>query len=391
MQSTQLYEVRARRDSAPSLRGARAGFRAVLAATACWTLFTVLDHALGGRWWLWLLPGLLPPLLHLAVPVLLLALALALGPAVVRTRASGAAGTAGRVRRARRQFIPLLALLALLALSGAPRSGLHWGALLPGGGPEPAPADALKVFSWNTQYWDTTDDPAAFYRYLRAEDADVYLLQEHLARKDAAPAPLAGGLARLRAEFPGYHLVARGELVTLSRHPVVARRSVGGPEAAGHGAAATDRWTRLLRTDLNVGGRVISVYNVHISVQVDLERSWLAGDFYRTVRERDAVRRAQLAALERDAAASPHPVLISGDFNTTPAMGDLRGLREAFRDALPASSAVHPVTWNSQGLALWRLDWTFTDDRLRVHRYAFDDPAGLSDHRAQELVVSVRG
>jgi endonuclease/exonuclease/phosphatase family metal-dependent hydrolase len=72
-------------------------------------------------------------------------------------------------------------------------------------------------------------------------------------------------------------------------------------------------------------------------------------------------------------------------------MGDLDGLREGLVDALPASGTILPGTWNSEGLRLWRLDWVFTNDRLRVHRYDFEDPAGMSDHQAQHLVVSLTG
>ncbi|MFF3242721.1 endonuclease/exonuclease/phosphatase family protein [Streptomyces sp. NPDC002870] len=343
--------------------------RVLVTGTALWALFTILNFALSGRWWLWLVPDLAPPLLFLAVPALLLAVA-------------------PTARPVRRWLIPVL---LLLLMSGAPRAGIHWGALLPGGGQGPSPEGALKVFSWNTQYWETSDDSEAFYRYLKAKDADVYLLQEYLAWEHKQPKPI-DELARVRREFPDYHIAIQGELVTLSRYPIVARPAVGRAE----GINTDTPWQqvfergRVLRTDLNVRGSVVSVYNVHIPVQIDIDRNWLSSGFYHTVRERDAERRDHYAALEQDAAANSNPLLISGDFNTTPAMGDLRALRDTFNDALPASTSVHPGTWNSEGLALWRLDWVFTNDRLRVHSYEFEDPAGLSDHRGQDVVVSLK-
>ncbi|PCG86415.1 Tat pathway signal protein [Streptomyces sp. WZ.A104] len=356
----------------PATRGRRRATGLLIGTTAAWALFLGLGQALSGRWWLWLLPDLAPPPAFVAVPALLIVL-------------SGAVAT----RRARRWLLPVL---AVLLAAGVGRAGLHWGALVPGGGPGPAPAGALKVFSWNTLYWDTTDDPAAFHRHLRSKDADVYLLQEHLSREDGRHTEI-DRLDRLRAEFPGYHLVARGELVTLSRYPVVAAPEVGPGRPPGPSSSWRERfeWHKVLRTDVDVAGTVVSFYNVHIPVQLDIERSWLSPGFYRVVRDTDAVRKEHYAALLRDARANPHPLLISGDFNTTPAMGDLDGLRGEFRDALPAGSSFLPGTWGGEGLPLWRLDWTFTDERLRVHRYALVSASGLSDHRGQEMLVSPAG
>ncbi|MFH8723898.1 endonuclease/exonuclease/phosphatase family protein [Streptomyces termitum] len=346
--------------------------RLLAAAAAGWALLVLPGLLLSGAWWPWLLPDLAPPLLFLLVPVVLLALCPAVRDPVRRRWLAGA--------------------LVVLLLAGAGRAGVNWAALRPGGGPEPAPPGAVRVFSWNTLYWDTTDDPEEFHRFLRSKDADVYLLQEYLAWVDSTHTEI-DRLDRLRAAFPGYRVVVRGELVTLSRFPVVATPPVG------RGQAADDRsvpWperfarNKVLRTDVDVRGRVVSFYNVHVPVQLDVERSPLSGDFYRTVRDADAARREHYGALLADARANGNPLLISGDFNTTPAMGDLDGLRDAFADAAAASPSVLPASWDAEGpLALWRLDWTFTGGPLRVHRYALTDPAGLSDHRGQELLVSV--
>ncbi|GGW29393.1 hypothetical protein GCM10010340_03830 [Streptomyces griseoloalbus] len=343
--------------------------RTLVALTALWAGYSLLNFALGGRWWLWLLADLVPPLCFLAVPLVLLALA--------RLPAA---------RPVRRRLVPVL---ALLLITGLTRSGVNWDALRPGEGAGPTPAGAVRVVSWNTEYWDTTDDPDRFYRYLKAKDADVYLLQEYLAWVDERPTPI-DELARIRREFPGYHIAVLGEQVTLSRFPVVARPAVGPARGTGGGSPWREVFERgkVLRTDIDVHGRVISFYNVHIPVQLDILRSPLTGGFYDEVHRRAAARERQYAALLRDVDANPRPVFVAGDFNTTPAMGDLDGLRDTLRDALPASGTLLPGTWNTEGLGLWRLDWAFTDDQLRVHRYDFDDPAGLSDHQAQDLVVS---
>ncbi|MFE7561432.1 endonuclease/exonuclease/phosphatase family protein [Kitasatospora sp. NPDC057500] len=343
--------------------------RLLAAATGLWAVFLLLDLVVSGRWWFWLIPGLAPPLLFLAVPVALLALGWTVpGPPV------------------RRWLVP--AVVALL-VAGLPRTGLNWAALVPVPGPAAA-GPALTVFSWNTEYWDTTDDPDAFYRFLHDRDADVYLLQEYLAWVRETHAEV-DELDRIRREFPDHQVVVAGELVTLSRFPVLATPPVG-PEVAPD-APWAEAFTKrkVLRTDVDVHGRAVSFYNVHIPVQVDTRESVFGGAFYRVVREADAARREQFAALERDAAANPQPLLIAGDFNTSPAMGDLDPLRARLHDARSASGELYPGSWGGVlGTDWWRLDWAFTSRTVSVQRYAFVDDLGMSDHRGQELRIALR-
>ncbi len=176
-----------------------------------WTVFVLLNLVVSGHWSLWLVFSLVPPL---ALPVGALA---ALALAVLVPAAPG--------RTAHRRVAIALAVAALLA--SLPQSGLHPGTLAPwtrDGTPPDGPV--VRVVSWNTEYWDQTDDPAAFFGYLRDQHADVYLLQEYL-HLVAGQVVAIDDLARLRAEFPDYRVVVKGELVTLSRLPVL-----GQPEVA---------------------------------------------------------------------------------------------------------------------------------------------------------------
>ncbi|MCI4066782.1 endonuclease/exonuclease/phosphatase family protein [Micromonospora sp. R77] len=348
--------------------------RLVYAAALGWLLLTAAHRALTGRWWFWLLPDLVPPAAYLLVPV-----ALAAAVAAARTLRRPLPG---------RPAVTVLAAAATALVLGLPDAGLNRYAFASRPAPPPG---ALTVVAWNTGYWDQDDDPEAFLRFLVALRADVYLLQEHLYW-DAA-AGLAGARPvpdpdRLRRAFPGWTVVARGELLTLSRFPVVGQPAIGPDVAAGPDTDFGRVFTtaKVLRTDLRVGARVLSAYNVHLPVQVNLAPA----RFLAFVRERDAARRAQLAGLGADVAANPNPVLVAGDFNTTPAMGDLRGLRDRLRDAADAGSDGYPTSWPAGRLpAAWRLDWTLTSPAVRAHRYALGDPHGLSDHRTQTTLISL--
>lgn len=341
---------------------ARTGGTVTVLAGA-WLAFVVAHRLLSGRWWLWLAPELVPPLAYVVIPLLLLAL--------------------GLFTRGFRARVALLAVAGLLL--GGDLAGLNPAVLRT---PPPAPPDALHLVSWNTTVWNATDDADVFYGSLTARHADVYLLQEY--KPDDDPARRDADLDRLRREFPGYQVVLRGELVTVTRFPVVAVVALPADPPAGS-AWRTDYWeVKSLRTDLRIRGRVVSVYNTHILVPLDLS-SPLRDLFYDRRHEFFQRRETQYRALAADLDRNPNPVLVAGDLNTSPAMGDLRRLTDRLTDAGRASGSAYPTSWTIGGRRWWRLDWTFVSPDWTVHRYRLRDARGMSDHRMQDVQLSLRG
>jgi endonuclease/exonuclease/phosphatase family metal-dependent hydrolase len=324
--------------------------RLPLVAAAGWLGFVAAHALLTGRTWLWLVFAPLPPLAFVAVPALLL---VPFAAPVARRR------------------IGLLAVVAALLL-GLPQAGLNVAALAHHG-PPAVPPGAVRVVAWNTEYWDEGDDPRRFTDYLVGLHADVYLLQEYLSRSRVE----IDDRARLARDFPGYTILVKHELVVLSRLPVVAIPPV--------------EPLSVLRVDVRAGGRVLSLYDVHVPIQADYRRSPLTWSFYRGVRDQDRSRRFLLRALEADVRANPLALLVAGDFNTTPAMGDLRSLAALADDAARASRQLYPRSWHAGPLHLWRLDWALTRNGVRVHSYDLHDPAGMSDHDAQDLTLTPTG
>ncbi|WP_027660384.1 endonuclease/exonuclease/phosphatase family protein [Salinispora fenicalii] len=342
--------------------------RTLLAAATLWLGFTTVHLLLSGRLWWWRLADLLPPIVFLTIPVLLAALA------------SGS-------RRARRP-VALLSLAALLI--GAGLTGLN----LPG--PlrlaQPAPSDALRVVSWNTEYWHSADRATEFYDLLRTQRADVYLLQEYLDEV-GGEVVRADELDQVRQQLPGYHIAVVGELLTLSRYPIVAATPLSATGLPPPPTDFTDFWNhQVLRTDLLIDGRVVSAYNVHLPVPLWAGGpSLFSGAFHEAIRTQHERRVPQFRALAADVADNTNPILVAGDLNTSPAMGDTHRLPPQLRDASYASRSAYPVSWSAGGPSplLWRLDWALVSDDVEVHRYEFRDPAGHSDHRLQFLSISV--
>lgn len=345
---------------------------ALLAAALAWAAFTLAHLALNGRWWAWLAVSLLPPAVLAAVPLALLVLSL--------PGAAGGAGAAGA------RWSAAIAVVCLAAC--APQAGLNpRGALRrlraragsdagAAAGTGHSASDPVRLVSWNTEHWNQGRDAAPFYGLLGGIGADVYLLQEYLHGHGDGEVWDIDDAGRMRREFPGHVLSIGNNVVTLSALPLAAA-----PKPIGR---------RCLRVDVvppGSGGAVLSTYNVHIPVQLRLT-SPFARQFYRVVRSRAADRRHEYDALTADLRANPHPCVIAGDFNTSPAIGELRRIRAVARDESRALGSLYPVSWNARSrLPLWRLDWLLTRGDAVVEGYVLSDPQGLSDHRIQSAVV----
>ncbi|MFD3725768.1 endonuclease/exonuclease/phosphatase family protein [Streptomyces sp. NPDC058671] len=341
----------------------------VLSCALVWAGFLALHLALNGRWWPWLAVSLIPPVTFAAVPLAVLACA----------AATGGRGAA--------------ALAAGCLLAGWSQNGVNTRALLPGAdradlsgrtdhtdlGGRPRRARAgdggPRLVSWNTQHWNQGGDPDRFYAFLRGLTADVYVLQEYLNGFEGGEVWDIDDEERLRASFPGHHLAVGNNSVTLSRFP-----SVGPPTPVGACS---------LRVDLRIGDGILSTYNVHIPVQLTVMNP-LRPAFLRDMRRRAAARDREYAALVADLRGNPHPVVVTGDFNTSAAIGDIRRMPASLRDAIGACRSVLPASWNARArLRLWRIDWAFTGGGARVGSYRFRDAQGLSDHLVQELTLTV--
>jgi endonuclease/exonuclease/phosphatase (EEP) superfamily protein YafD len=322
---------------------------AVFVVALGWLCFVLAHRALSGRWWLWLVFSPLPPAMFVVVP-------LAVGTGLVFDG----------------PFRPTSAAAAFVALVvGADQAGLDLRRRTP------PTTGGLRIVSWNTEHWHSRGRPEAIYAWLRELDADIYLLQEyHHDSGDGGIVPIDKA-AGLRQAFPMHELCIGNHLVTLSRLPVLAVKPV--PDC-GH----------TLRVDVAAENAVLSTYNVHIPVQLRLT-SPLRAEFYREMRRRAARRDREYGGLTADVVVNPNPSVIAGDFNTTPAMGEIRRMRAAATAAPFTSGSRQPASWHARSrLRWWRLDWLFVTTGASVRSYRFLPSDGLSDHCAQEAVITIQ-
>ncbi|MDB4978833.1 MAG: hypothetical protein JWM56_1019 [Candidatus Peribacteria bacterium] len=227
---------------------------------------------------------------------------------------------------------------------------------------------SITVFNLNTEYWETGHEKE-FLEFLKNQQADVYQLQEFWTPDGT---PLTDTYA-IKAVFPGYDVINDGELLTISRFPVL------------HSSLSDTK--KILRTDIDVHGNTVSFYNVHITPPIDTTFS-SAFTFLSMIKEKFTRRLPQFSALQQDATANIHPVYISGDFNTTKSMGDMIPLLRNFEDSSHKSSSIIPHTWGFTKQKILRIDYNLVKG-MKVLRHQSINASNFSDHNGQRVTVSL--
>ncbi|MFC6287531.1 endonuclease/exonuclease/phosphatase family protein [Nocardioides sp. GCM10027113] len=214
-------------------------------------------------------------------------------------------------------------------------------------------------------------DIATLGRYLAAADVDVALLQEvdqarPRSRYSDMPAALAAATGMEVAYGVNVRLGPRrgvSGVATLSRHPILAQqltRLPSGPGLKGRG---------VLRTDLDVDGTTVSVFNTHLEHQVE------------------SVRLRQVSAIGPVLAATAHPVILGGDLNAVPASPTWRVARSWLRDAWSDAGAGPPAT-SPAASPRRRIDYLMYAGAVRAEA-AEVMPGVVSDHRAVRAAFTV--
>jgi endonuclease/exonuclease/phosphatase family metal-dependent hydrolase len=209
---------------------------------------------------------------------------------------------------------------------------------------------------------------------LRTADVDVALLQEvdrfrGRSHHSDMPRVLSARTGMELAYGLNVHLPGRAVsgTATLSRYPILSQKNTRLPAAPGRKPRG------VLRTDLDVDGVRVSVFNTH------LEHQW------------GGLRLRQAAALRGPVAATRHPVVLGGDLNATPASPTIAPAREVLFDA-----------WRSAGFGpgptapAWdprrRIDHLYHSRPVRVGSIDVMAPR-VSDHLAvrARFVLTVAG
>jgi vancomycin resistance protein VanJ len=195
---------------------------------------------------------------------------------------------------------------------------------------------------------------------LKRLNPDIAVLQES---RD-----VNGLLNKLRTAFPNFSIQHEYELTTISRFPIRDTRIYRLPKNR----------RPLLEITLDINGRVIRVVNTHYPT---LDFQGLASRNTNTSDRinKNALVRLGMTKILLELEDSKTPLLIGGDFNTTPRGAMYSSLRDKYKNAFEQAGWGFGFTYNSR-LPVIRIDHVWTNSKVRATRaFAVDDHA--SDHR----------
>lgn len=232
----------------------------------------------------------------------------------------------------------------------------------------------LSVMSFNIHAGTGGED--AIGSFLASSGCDIIGLQE--ARKPLV-VNLPDPVPKIRTMLPGYSLArggSRGELVTLSRYPIVSN--------AEHPLDDLSACTEVVA---DVRGRKLRFLNVHV-ITGD-PKGLLKGkgaDFRQRLILTARTRCIQARALHDLISRSNLPIVLAGDFNSPPDSELYRILKRDLKDSFSEAGSGFGFTYKAN-LPLWRIDYIWAGD-LKISRCQTLNP-GLSDHRAVEAFLEL--
>ncbi len=319
--------------------------------------FTLLNHILSGRLWLWNFFSIIPSFLFLVVPFILTIIY-----------------TVVLIKHKKKSLVLSFLMIIFTLFSGIQTSGVNIN-FVTDFPTDKESQEVLTIFNFNTEYWEF-ENQQSFYNLLKDQNAHVYHLQEYMdysnGKEIKVPNPEV--LRSLQKEFPNYEIIVSDELITMTRLPVI---QVDHSEDG------------YLRTDIGLGTQIISFYNVHLPVHVDLRKLSTPILLIENTSKRFFIRKTIQEKLLADIQNNANTRIITGDFNTTPSMITMQPLLETHKDASKLSGFLFPTTWHTNGLKLWKIDYALTSNDLNILKYVEVDTSEFSDHSGILIEVSI--
>lgn len=260
-------------------------YKVITVLMVLWLVFVILHVLLTGKLFLWNIMGSLPPIAFLAIPLLFLASEFFLKKrSLIRIISALIAVTLG-FTQADLNLFPLVNLQTNVVKADNATNITQY--------------VKIKVVDWNTCFWDQNKNDEQYYRLLKKQKADIYLLQEYLYDAGNLVQPQKGettkvdrsrrysicsvmpgfpprywavdDISRLVKEFPGYYIRTNLQFVLISRYPIK--------------EAFTDYSEQFAVYDVDIAGKTIRFFNVHMLLHVELGNP-LTAQFYRGLRQR---------------------------------------------------------------------------------------------------------
>ena len=240
--------------------------------------------------------------------------------------------------------------------------------------------ERLSVLTWNTARMGGFQKPEKneVLQFLMAQDADVICLQEVDVYKDARYLTLPEVKKTLSKKYPYSYLDfsvydKRHQFGTMvwSKYPLVNKQSIH----------YESRGNLSNRCDIVVPNDTIRLFNNHLESYSFTPGDLESMDLIR-VKWRRAIplRNKQAQVVRKEIEASPHPVIVVGDFNSVALSFAYWHISRGLHDAW---NTVHPWSWGAtyeyKGIGL-RIDYILCSDPLKPVACKVQKTTG-SDHK----------
>lgn len=268
--------------------------------------------------------------------------------------------TVASLLRLRALLLPSLLLLALVFFGRMDFQFPHPG--------QPSGEKSLSALSYNVRAGLGGGEEIA--AYLKEQESDLIGLQEcrqPLDRRFQDPTPAI--VADLKKDYHFARGGHRGELVSLSRYPIVSSQE--------HDLRG---YSPCLEIIVDYKGEKLRFLNVHV-LTGDPKGILKKGPHGRTgyLNVTAQTRREQAAALLEVIAQSELPTLLVGDFNSPPSSRLYRDLSAKLNDSFALKGTGFGLTY-SVDRPLWRIDYLWASPTLGVEG-CWVEPCQLSDHK----------
>jgi endonuclease/exonuclease/phosphatase family metal-dependent hydrolase len=257
-----------------------------------------------------------------------------------------------------------------------------------------ASPDNIKLLSYNLQGFripyqkNTTQEAIA--DFINSEKPDIICLQEFYTNSKVTEELFAALLSRYKYRSVFYSVRRKNSsygVATFSRYPI--KMSLEIPFDSTANAA--------LYTDIDVNGKTVRVYNVHLQ-SIKLNINNLFSSKYNRMDEIEEassrlntafVKRAgQVDVMDKHIDVSPYPVIICGDFNDTPMSYTYNKIRGDKLDAFCEAGKGMSSTYRLSAIPYFRIDYILHDKIMKSLTYSVHK-IDYSDHYPVSATVNI--
>lgn len=274
-----------------------------------------------------------------------------------------------------------------------------------------AEQDVFKVVSYNVRIFnvhnwrigDATEARDSIISALDKIDAEIFCLQEFFhGEKNYFPTiqPIANSLQTLNVHTD--FTLSGGKdkhygLATFSKFPILNKGTIHFGEARSNSG---------IFTDVLIDSDTIRIFNVHLeSIKFSNSDHRYLADFmepgshpgnssgrviFSKLRNAFIKRAGQAETIHAYIEASPHPVILCGDFNDTPSSYAYQTVRDELTDAFLASGSGFGTTY-ADGIPFLRIDYILYSKELNSsgfqrHQIEFSDHYPVSVHFSRDIL-----